>query len=54
MEGMERPTNAYSEVLLKCQEVQLKQLTKQLDNLESLKEVKIKAIFQLEEESAAI
>lgn len=53
-EGMGPPADTCSDVLLKFQEVQLKHLTKQLDNAESLNEVNIEAIFQLEEDSAAV
>lgn len=53
-EGMGRSTSTCSEVLLKLQEVQLKHLTKQLDNSESLNDVNIEASFHLEEEAAAI
>lgn len=51
---MEGPLDSCSEVLLKFQGVQLKHLTKQLDNSESLNEVNIEAIFQLEEELATV
>ena len=53
-EGMEGPPDNCSEVLLKFQGIQLKHLTKQLDNSESLNEVNIEAIFQLEEELATV
>ena len=49
-EDMEKPADGCSEVLLRCQAVQIKNLTQQLDNAESLNEVNIETIFHLEEE----
>lgn len=45
-EGMEQTTEDCSAVLFKFQEVELKHLTKQLNNAENLNEVNIEAIFQ--------
>ena len=53
-EGREEPPDNCSEVLLKFQGIQLKHLTKQLENSDSLNEVNIEAIFHLEEELATV
>lgn len=53
-QNLEQPTNDNSEVLLKAQDLQLKQLTRQLDNSDSLNDISIEAIFLLEEESATL
>lgn len=53
-EGTGRSTEDCLEIILKFQEVQLKHLTKQLDNSEILNDVNIEVIFPLGEESAAI
>ena len=53
-EGMEQPPDNCSEVLLKFQGIQLKHLTKQLENSDSLNDVNIEAIFHLKEELATV
>lgn len=47
-------TSTTSEALLKSQDLQLKQLAKQIANADSLNEINIEAIFLLEEESLTL
>ena len=53
-QSTELPTNASLEVLLKSQDLQLQQVTRQLANSDSLNDINIKALFLKEEESATL
>lgn len=53
-EGTEGPPDNASEVLLKSQGIQLKHLTQQLENSDSLNDVNIETIFHLEEELSIV
>ena len=53
-EDMEKPTDGCSEVLLRSQDIQIRNLTTQLGNAESLNEVNIETISHLQEEVIAV
>ena len=53
-ESLGKPANTCAEVLLRFQEVQLKHLTQQLSNSDSLNDINIEAMFHLEEKSVAL
>ena len=53
-ESLGQPTDTCPEVLLKFQEVQLKHLTQELSNSDSLNDLNIEAIFHLEEKLASL
>ena len=53
-ESLGQPTDPCTEVLLKFQEVQLKHLTQELSNSDSLNDLNIEAIFHLEEKLATL
>ena len=53
-EGTAGPPDNCSEALLKFQGIQLKHLTKQLENSDSLNDVNIEAIFHLEEQLSTL